>query len=183
MAQEIERRWLVDKPKALFLIDAFMAEGHEYWQGYLSEPGSQNAIRIRSEAPTDPKKPIGYWLYIKSGFGMTREESKLSLEPGQFHDLKNMMIKANMGYLSKKRYTLPIFHTAKPGSQANNLIAELDIFDAPLEPLVIVEIEFTSEEEANTFDVKAYPWLGKEITKDKEYGNMSLAWKGLPKVL
>ena len=41
--------------------------------------------------------------------------------------------------------------------------------------LVVIEVEFKNEKDANEFVPLA--WMGKEITGDREYSNISLATK------
>ena len=46
---------------------------------------------------------------------------------------------------------------------------ELDVFDPPFAPLVLAEVEFPTEEEANDFYVPV--WFCKEVTDDERYYN------------
>ena len=169
MGKEIERRWLVDHKKAEFIISAFKAQPYLYWQGYLSEMGNKNAIRIRQELSWNPKEPILYFLTIKGGSGLVRREDNIPIPPETFQQLRDTMNLIGMGSVSKQRYKLKVgLHTI-----------ELDVFEGDLSPLCIAEVEFKTKEDAHLFLAPTY--FGREITDDKRYSNMSLAWKGLPK--
>ena len=50
---------------------------------------------------------------------------------------------------------------------------ELDVFEEPYENLVIAEVEFESEEEANNF--KPPVWFGEDVTMDPRYHNSNLS--------
>jgi adenylate cyclase len=55
---------------------------------------------------------------------------------------------------------------------------ELDVYGGDLEGLVVAEVEFASEEDADAFDPPA--WLGREVTDDPRYKNQRLARDGAP---
>ena len=50
---------------------------------------------------------------------------------------------------------------------------ELDVFENDLSPLVLAEVEFETEEEANTFTPPE--WFGKDVTFDGRYHNSFLS--------
>jgi CYTH domain-containing protein len=62
--------------------------------------------------------------------------------------------------------------------QRDGLKFEVDIYRGDLEGLMVAEIEFPSEEEANAFDPPG--WLGDEVTGDHRYLNETLATTGAP---
>jgi adenylate cyclase len=59
-----------------------------------------------------------------------------------------------------------------------SLELEVDLFGGDLDGLVLLEIEFSDETEAESFDPPA--WFGREVTGDEAYLNESLATKGRP---
>lgn len=65
--------------------------------------------------------------------------------------------------IRKSRYCLP----------CGPCTIELDIFDPPLSPLVVAEVEFPTEEEALAF--RPPDWFGEEVTYDRAYSNASLS--------
>ena len=77
-----------------------------------------------------------------------------------------MVEKADGIIIRKKRYLIPY----------EQYTIELDIFEEPYEKLVIAEVEFDSEEEANAFCPPA--WFGEDVTLDRRYHNSNLS-KGL----
>ena len=50
---------------------------------------------------------------------------------------------------------------------------ELDVFEGDLAPLVLAEVEFTSEEEAQSF--VAPDWFAEDVTFSKLYHNSFLS--------
>ena len=66
--------------------------------------------------------------------------------------------------LTKTRYLIPI---------DDGLTAELDIFEGRFAGLILVEVEFDSVEQAESFTPPA--WFGKEVTYDKRYHNSYLS--------
>ena len=50
---------------------------------------------------------------------------------------------------------------------------ELDVFENDLAPLVLAEVEFETEEEANTFTPPE--WFGEDVTFSPKYHNSNLS--------
>lgn len=88
---------------------------------------------------------------------MAREEYNLPLNEASYNHL---VAKSDGNIISKKRYNIPL---------NKNLIAELDVFSGKFEGLVIVEVEFNSIKEAETFVPPS--WFGDDVTYDKKYHN------------
>lgn len=59
------------------------------------------------------------------------------------------------------------------GSLSDKLQYELDVFQAALTSLMLVEVEFDSTQQADSFQPPR--WFGSEVTFDKHYKNKSLA--------
>ena len=53
------------------------------------------------------------------------------------------------------------------------MMVELDVFEGELAPLILAEVEFPSEEEANAFVPPE--WFGKDVTFSGDYHNSALA--------
>ena len=83
-------------------------------------------------------------------------------EEGYYH----LVEKADGVIIRKKRYLIPY----------EKYTIELDVFGEPYENLVIAEVEFESEEEANAFCPPE--WFGEDVTLDRRYHNSNLS-KGL----
>jgi CYTH domain-containing protein/CHAD domain-containing protein len=144
---ERERTFLV--PEIPDLPD----EGTTLRQGYLAIDGSVS-VRVR-DAGRD-----GCTLTLKAGRGAVRTELEFPLDAGQFavaweHTRERC--------IHKTRYRLSLGeHTA-----------ELDVFHDNLHGLVLVEVEFDSEEAMVAFEPPE--WFGSEVTDDVSYSNASLA--------
>ena len=130
-------------------LDCF--EMHRIEQGYLN---TDPVIRIR-RADDD------YYLTYKSRGLLAREEYNLPLNEESYRHLKP---KADGRVIEKRRYLIPL---------DDRLMVELDVFEGDLAPLILAEVEFESEEEANAFVPPQ--WLGKDVTYDTRYHNSTMS--------
>ncbi|MBP3663549.1 MAG: CYTH domain-containing protein [Tyzzerella sp.] len=143
---EIERKYLLKK-----LPDNLDTYRHRHLeQGYLC---TAPVVRIR-------KDDDRYELTYKSGGMMVRQEYNLLLTKDSYEHLKN---KIDGRLISKKRYMIPY----------EKYMIELDVFENDLAPLVLAEVEFETEEEANSFTPPE--WFGKDVTFSKAYHNSVLS--------
>ncbi len=144
---EIERKFLIDTlPENISQYPFRQLE-----QGYLcTEP----VVRIRREDDD-------YYLTYKSKGLMVREEYNLPLTKDAY---QHLLPKIDGILITKKRYLIPL---------SEKLTIELDIFEDALAPLVLAEVEFTSEEEANAFTPPE--WFGEEVTYSTKYHNSTLS--------
>lgn len=144
---EIEKKYLVSKlPDNLREFKFHFIE-----QGYLcTEP----VVRVR-------RQDDDYYLTYKGAGLMSREEYNLPLNAQSYHHL---IQKADGNIITKKRYLIPI---------GENLTVELDIFEGRFKGLMIAEIEFKSEDEANRFI--PLPWFGEDVTFSSKYHNSTLS--------
>ncbi|MEY8426652.1 CYTH domain-containing protein [Lachnospiraceae bacterium 46-15] len=144
---EIERKFLIKElPENLEQYRRRRIE-----QGYLC---TAPVVRIR-------RQDEEYYLTYKSKGMMVREEYNLPLTAEAYAHLRE---KVDGNLISKQRYLIPLDAA---------LTAELDIFDAPFAPLMLAEVEFSSEEEANSFTPPA--WFGKDVTFSGKYHNSYLS--------
>lgn len=144
---EIEKKYLLKR-----LPDLSVYQYHKIEQAYLcTEP----VVRIRREDES-------YYMTYKGSGMMTREEYNLFLNAKAYEHLKE---KADGNVISKTRYLVPL--------ETEGLVAEVDVFDPPFKPLIMAEVEFESEEQANAF--KAPEWFGEEVTFDGRYHNSYLS--------
>lgn len=144
---EIERKFLPEH-----LPDNLSEyEVHRIEQGYLC---TDPVVRIRRSDET-------YYLTYKARGLLAREEYNLPLSADAYAHLKP---KADGRIIEKKRYLIPL---------DDRLCVELDIFEGDLAPLILAEIEFSSEEEARDFVPPA--WLGKDVTYDRHYHNSEMS--------
>ena len=145
---EIERKFLVKE-----MPDLNQYSFHCMEQGYLN---TDPVVRVR-------KEDDNYYLTYKGKGLLAREEYNLPLnEEGYYH----LVEKADGVIIRKKRYLIPY----------QKYTIELDVFEKPYENLIIAEVEFESEEEANEFFLPE--WFGEDVTFDRRYHNSQLS-KGL----
>lgn len=143
---EIERKFLL---KELPDLSSFSFD--EIEQGYLSFTPE---IRIR-------RKGEKYFITEKGDGTQTREELETEIDYVTYKILSNL-VKGSI--IKKTRYKITL---------DDELTAELDVYHELLDSLFTVEVEFRSEEQANSFI--APNWFGNDITKDKRYKNKNLA--------
>lgn len=146
---EIERKYLLNAlPENL---ESY--KSHKIEQGYLcTEP----VVRIRRQDDT-------YILTYKSKGLMVREEYNLPLTKEAYEQLRP---KIDGILISKTRYLIPLdeIHTV-----------ELDVFEGVYKGLYLAEVEFQSEEDANTF--LPPDWFGEDVTLSTRYHNSTMSKK------
>lgn len=138
MALEIERKFLLEK------LPEWVVESEpiSITQAYLSLDQQGREVRIR-------QKDTSYWLTVKGDGAMEREEYEVALNQEQFDQLWPARLEP---CIRKKRYL----------ANLEDLVVEIDIYQQPLEGLMIAEIEFDSKAQALAF--VPFEWLGKEVT-------------------
>ena len=140
---EIEKKYLLKE-----LPDFNTFEFHKIEQAYLC---TDPVVRVRREDDT-------YYMTYKGRGMLVREEYNLPLNQEAYEHLK---AKADGNVIGKTRYLVPLGE--------NGLVAEVDVFDEPFAPLVMAEVEFESEDQANAF--VAPKWFGEDVTFDGRYHN------------
>ena len=144
---EIERKYLVKTlPDHLEQYPCRQIE-----QGYLS---TNPVVRIR-------RSNDRYILTYKGKGLMVREEYNLPLTKESY---EHMRPKADGILISKTRYLIP---------EKDGLTIELDVFDAPYEGLYLAEVEFSSEEQALSYNPPV--WFGEDVTNSGKYHNSRLS--------
>ena len=113
-------------------------------------------------------KDDNYYLTYKGSGMMAREEYNLPLNEESYYHL---LEKADGIVITKKRYVLPL-SDFQPDNK-DNLSIELDIFEGKLAPLIIAEIEFPTEEMANSFIPPEI--FAEDVTFDPKYHNSNLS--------
>ena len=140
---EIEKKYLLKH-----LPDFASYEYHKIEQVYLC---TNPVVRVR-------KEDNNYYMTYKGSGMLAREEYNLPLNQESYEHLKE---KADGNVIGKTRYMIPL------GKE--DLVAEVDVFEEPFAPLIMAEVEFESEEQANAFE--APEWFGEEVTFDGRYHN------------
>ncbi len=105
---------------------------------------------------------------------MVREEYNLPLNPEAY---AHLLAKADGYRIRKTRYRILLSECPSPTGESDTpLVAELDLFHEPGK-LLMVEVEFPSEEAAQAF---APPdWFAEEVTFSKEYHNSYMSRFGI----
>lgn len=147
---EIERKYLVSQlPEEL---DRY--ESKKIAQGYLC---TSPVVRIR-------RSNEEYYMTYKGAGMMVREEYNLPLTKTAY---EHMLLKVDGILVEKTRYLIPL---------GNNLTAELDIFEKALAGLILVEVEFETVDDANSFCPPE--WFGEDVTNSEKYHNSYLSQNG-----
>lgn len=161
MALEIERKFLIPEyPKALLEDGSLVLVKEQVIdQTYLALDKDQElrVRRIKDLATGD----VSFTHTFKRGFGLTREEVEYPISAGIY---EQMIHSRGALPLVKKRTTL----------QWNDYLLEID--DYHQIKLMVLEIEFQSEEEATSFEPPE--WFGQDISTDKQYSNKKV-WRDL----
>ena len=143
---EIERKYLIrELPERLEQYPCRKIE-----QGYLN---TDPVVRIRR---TDEQ----YTLTYKGKGFMVREEYNLPLNREAFLHLRE---KIDGILIKKRRYLIPL----------GTYTIELDVFEGELAPLLLAEVEFETEDEANAFIPPS--WFGEVVTFSSAYHNSTLS--------
>ena len=145
---EIERKYLIEQ----------LPDGYDSWPSSLIEQGyhcTDPVVRVRRDGDD-------YYLTYKGKGLMAREEYNLPLtEEAYLH----LLAKADGNILTKRRYRIPVSGT--------DLTVELDIFSGKFEGLILAEVEFPDQEQADSFTPP--DWFGREVTFTGEYQNSRLS--------
>lgn len=151
---EIERQFLVD------IIPPLPDAYESILQGYVS---LLPEIRIRSVKPMQGREK--FYLTVKRGAGLVREEWETEIDSREFSHLIECLEKGTL-FIEKRRYRLPL---------DDGHIAEYHRHGGHLKGFDYVEVEFDTEEEAQSFQPPC--WFGREVTDDARfsYGNLARA--------
>ena len=146
---EIERKFLISSiPDNLSQYKC-----REIEQGYLS---THPVVRVR-------KDNTDYYLTYKGSGLMVKEEYNLPLTKESY---EHLIKKADGNVITKKRYEIP-------DGQGNTI--ELDLFEGVFAGTVIAEVEFDSEDAANSYI--APEWFIQDVTADTAYHNSNMSKK------
>ena len=148
---EIERKFLVTT-----IPDGLPEPGTEIRQAYLTTEPTE--VRVRS---SDGGR---HELTIKSLGGLTRAEVSVPVASEQFDELWSLA----HGVIEKTRRRVDV----------GGYTAEVDVYGGKLDGLVVVEVEFPSEQEATSFVPPS--WFGREVTTDGRFRNAALAVADAP---
>lgn len=172
---EIERKFTICREDRL-PCPLGSLERHIIIQGYLSV---SPVVRVRRE-------DARYYLTCKGSGMLAHEEYNLPLPE---EACARLLRKADGNVISKTRYLLPLASprfaedyspAADPGipEAFSGLVAEIDVFDAPFQGLVIAEVEFPSLSMAESYLPE--DWFAEEVTQDRRFHNSFLSAAAAP---
>lgn len=153
MSLEIERKFMVAEgwqvPPG--------TTGEQLRQAYLSPPGA--AVEFRVRARRDVHVMTVKTFDATSG-AMVRQEVEFEIDEAVFTQLWEL---AGGDCLSKYRWNVPL----------ERHVATVDVYDGHLAGRRVVEVEFDSVEEAESF--RPPDWFGEEVTGSPAWSNRDLA--------
>ncbi len=155
---EIEKKFLLQpiKVECFLKINSIKYEALEVEQFYIEREGKIGRIRKINDK---------YFLTLKKGDGLVREEHESEIDQSVF---KNILTKENpVGALKKTRYK----------AKVDGYEYEIDEYKGNLEGLVVLEVEFESEEQAHNFELNDLfkPFVIKDVTGDIRFLNETIA--------
>ncbi len=159
---EIEKKFLLQpiKVECFLKINAIEYKALNIEQFYIEREDKLGRIR---------KINSRYFLTLKKGEGLVREEHESEIEQSVF---KNMLENEKpVGALKKTRYK----------AKVDGYEYEIDEYKGNLEGLVVLEVEFESEEEAHNFELNHLfkPLVISDVTGDVRFLNETIAKENL----
>lgn len=152
---EIERKFVIDNNNKRIsnMIEVLLKDKMPDYieQSYLS---FNPEVRIR-------RRDDKYYLTVKSNGTLSREEYETEISLQSYEELKQ---KICSNTIIKERYSFKL---------TSSYTAEIDVYKNELYNLIMVEVEFPNEEEANNF--QPLLWFGREVTYDDKFKNKNLA--------
>lgn len=166
MAKEIEKKYLITRGRMNLeeFISKFEVSVTGITQTYL-EVTEENEIRIRRE--NSAYCGIKTTLTTKSGKGLTREEYEAEIPEAMYNDL--WRLGGGNCSITKVRHTC----------MYQGMRLEFDFYlpdEGFLKDLVVLEVEFASEEEALAMasSIETMVFVEKDVTTDEQYKNKNL---------
>ena len=147
---EIERQFLVKT------LPDLPPEYESLQQGYVA---LLPEIRIRQIGESR------FTLTVKRGTGLVREEWETEISRQEFDSLAMRLCPDTM-MIEKRRYRIPL---------VDGNIAELHVHAGHLSGFSYVEVEFPTEQSANSFEPPS--WFGQEVTEDVRFSYGTLVRK------
>jgi len=156
--KEIERKWLIDKEKIPYDLKNY--KPLKMKQSYIS---FSPTIRLRNT------NDESYVLCVKTRAekgSLGRDEFEMQISKEEY---ENLLLKTEGNIVEKTRYCVP---------NENGLTMEFDIFEGSLSGLAYMEIEFDSEESAESYHTPH--WAIADVSFDHRFKNTALAKYGIP---
>lgn len=157
---EIEKKYLIDKDNIPYDLNNY--NYFEIYQTYINYSPELRVRKIRY------KNQEFYMMAVKryvNENALTREELDFYVTEEEYN---NTVARGLDNTIHKFRYQI----------EEGDLTYCIDIFKDALEGLAYLEIEFDSEESANSFETPS--WVIEDVTNDRSYKNAQLAQFGIP---
>lgn len=182
MGQEIERKWRVRRlPEDYHRYPSKLLE-----QAYLCQ---NPTLRIRKESSIFGGEEEGSISGEKEGSSISDKNEQVGLSEERTQEEYIFCYKGR-GRLSREEYNLPLtgeaYETLIRKTEGRVIrkfrytiphgayTVELDIFQGELEGLCYAEVEFSSEEEALSF--QPLDWFSEELTGERGHSNAELSF-------
>ena len=162
MGLEIEKKWVIDKDKIPY--DLSKADCFDIVQTYINYLPEIRVRQITHKGHTWYMMALKRWV---NSDALVREESDFYITKEEY---ENTVGKGLDSTIYKKRYQFDV----------DGLTYAVDIFEGDLDGLAYLEIEFESEELANSFETP--DWIIKDVTNDRRFKNQELAQFGMPEI-
>lgn len=153
--KKIDRKFLVESD---YLLDRLDLESIDLVEQFYIAFGEEEEVRIRciEDYSSEPHEET-YFLSVKKGKGMSRIKYEIEIQKSTYKQLTG-----NLKPIIKKR----LFY-----DYCGHHLTIFKYF-GKLEGLIIVKVDFDSEEEAKRFKIPH--WFSTEITDDTSYRNQNL---------
>lgn len=136
-------------------------------QGYIAEEDDAEVrVRITEQAAS---------LTVKVGHGRSRTEVEVGISRA---DAEQLWEHTAGRRIDKVRHPLVLDGGSGVGPSGVGAVT-LDVYGDALAGLMVVEVEFDSEDAADSFAPPA--WFGREVTGDSRWSNAVLARHGRPR--
>jgi adenylate cyclase len=161
MTLEIERKFLLPQFPSVLIEEEELRvlSEQKIEQTYLAMDENQE-LRVRRLVDLASGE-VSYTHTFKLGNGLSREEIEYSISESIY---EQVIMAFGFVPLTKNRIT----------AEWNGRIIEIDTYDQI--ELSVLEVEFDSEEAANSF--MAPEWFGKDISSERQYSNKKV-WREL----
>lgn len=158
---EIERKWRLAKlPSEIEYSSYQEVPAVKIEQAYLV---AEREVEFRLR-----RAGSQYFITRKRGNGFQREEKENKISQQTFWELVASLTEGNLIKKWRFRYKF------------NGHCLEFDQFEGDLAGLVLLEVEFESEEESSLFTLPEWVGDAEEVTGQLEYSNKMLALQGWP---
>lgn len=171
--KEVERKFLIDPTQ--IPTDIEPSSQVRIYQAYVALADDGSETRVRMSEPMNTL-PTSYELTVKTKGGISRGERSIPISEEMYYSMSDSH-KREGNLIVKLRLTIPY----------EDVEIELDLYDGDLHGLVVAEVEFHGETEAEALAAAAQfvapSWFGQEVTDEAGYKNKNLALHGHPQSL